>query len=403
MKSPLYILRCVVLSLITMLLGACGGAATDEVNEPSGALLRVEPLNNYPVNNSFQLITFSLVSGRGYDVEVVKLSYSTSLEDGRSVQASGIVAIPKDKVGASPLLSYQHATLFKDTAVPSNDPLFDKTPILAASAGFVAVAPDYIGYGDSKSLTHPYIQAVPSANSVVDLIRAAKAYLEQRDIALNEQLFLVGYSEGSYATIAAHRHIEANFSDELTVTASIAGGGPYDVRAMADRVILNETGLDSPAHFGYVVHAYERLYDLDNLTLRAIASPHHKTIDDYYDGSSAGSTINALLPRSTSELFNPYFQSEYAGLVGELALKYQLERNNVYDWTPKAPVKLFHGQNDRYVDYANASNALATMQANGATDVTLTDCSQVPSSHLNCAVEFATFATTYLFSAATDR
>ena len=197
MKSPLYILRCVVLSLITMLLGACGGAATDEVNEPSGALLRVEPLNNYPVNNSFQLITFSLVSGRGYDVEVVKLSYSTSLEDGRSVQASGIVAIPKDKVGASPLLSYQHATLFKDTAVPSNDPLFDKTPILAASAGFVAVAPDYIGYGDSKSLTHPYIQAVPSANSVVDLIRAAKAYLEQRDIALNEQLFLVGYSEGS--------------------------------------------------------------------------------------------------------------------------------------------------------------------------------------------------------------
>ena len=389
--------------LTASILTACGGSDRTESDAPAGSLISAVPMTDYEVNVSLRLIAFSVLSGRSYDVEVVKLTYHTELEEGLLVQASGIVAIPKFKTGPSPLLSYQHATIFKDSAVPSNDPLFDMTPILAASAGFVVVAPDYIGYGVSKSLTHPYIQAVPTANSVIDLVRAAKTYLQQRDVTLNNQLFLAGYSEGGYASLAAHQRMEAEFADEFTVTASIAGGGPYDIRSTADQVVLNEATLDSPAYFGYVVHAYDRLYDLDNLTLRAIASPHHMTVDNYYDGTSAGATINALLPRNTNELFNPYFQSEYAGIAGELSLKYRLEQNNVYDWKPEAPVKLFHGQNDNYVDYANASTALSAMQSNGAASVTLTDCSSVPSNHVNCGIEFATFATAYLFTVATDR
>ena len=392
----------VLLILISTLLVACGGSES-ESNATAGSLVKAEPLSDYTSDTQLRLITFSLRSGRSYDVEVVKLTYTTQLEDGYPVQASGIIAIPKSKAGASPLLSYQHSTLFKDSAVPSNDPLFDMTPILAASAGFVAVSPDYIGYGVSKSLTHPYTQAVPSANSVIDLIRAAKTYLEKRDVVLNGQLFLAGYSEGGYTTLAAHKRLEAEFADEFVVTASIAGGGAYDIRATADQIILNETSLNSPAYFGYLVHAYDRLYDLENLTLRAIASPHHRTIDNFYDGNSTGNMINALLPRNTSELLNPYFQSEYAGIAGELTLKYRLEQNNVYDWKPVAPVMLFHGQNDRHVGYFNATTTLAVMQANGAQSVTLTDCDAVPSSHINCGKEFATFLTSYLFDTATDR
>ena len=390
-----------LLFLATMALAACGGEESNKA--PVESLIHAEPLSDFISSTDFRLIAFSVLSRRNYDVEVVKLTYNTQLEEGLTVQASGIVAIPKYKEGPSPLLSYQHSTIFKDGSVPSNDPLFDMTPIMAASAGFVSVAPDYIGYGASKALTHPYLQAVPTANSVIDLIRAAKTYLQQREIELNDQLFLAGYSEGGYASLAAHQRIEAEFADEFTVTASIAGGGPYDIRATADQIILNESSLDSPAYFGYVVHAYDRLYDLDNLTLRAIASPHHLTIDNYYDGNSTGTMINTLLPRNTNELFNPYFQSEYAGIAGELMLKYRLEQNNVYDWTPVAPVQLFHGENDNYVDYANATTALTAMQSNGAEMVSLSNCSAIPSTHVNCGIEFATFVTDYLFSVATDR
>ena len=407
MKSLLRrINKFVPLFFATTFLLACGGGSdegADNLTATLGSFVKAEPLSDYAVSAYPSMLAFSAISGRSYDVEVVKITYNTALEAGDIVQASGIVAVPKAKSGSSPLLSYQHATLFKDTATPSNNPFFDKTPILAASAGFISVAPDYIGYGASKSLTHPYIQAVPSANSVIDLIRATKIYLAQRDIELNDQLFLAGYSEGGYVTLAAHQRIEAALADEFTVSASIAGGGPYDVRGMADHIILNATTLDSPAHFAYVVHAYDRLYELENLTLRAIASPHHMTIDNYYDGNSAASSIDAILTRNTNELFDPYFQSEYAGIAGELTLKYRLDQNNVYDWKPVAPVKLFHGQDDSYVRYENATTALATMQANGATSVTLTDCSAVQSSHVTCGAEFATFATNYLLTVATDR
>ncbi len=405
-KSLKRVSNFVLLFFIATALVACGGESDDNTNDSvgvAGTLINAEALNDYAVNASIRMMAFSLISSRSYDVEVVKLSYYTTLEAGVIVKASGIVALPKAKLGASPLLSYQHATIFKDTAAPSNDPLFDMTPILAASAGFVSVAPDYIGYGISKSLTHPYIQSIPTANSVIDLLRAAKSYLQGRGIVLNNQLFLAGYSEGGYATLAAHQRIESEFADEFTVTSSIAGGGPYDIRGTADHIILNETTLESPAYFGYVVHAYDRMYDLDNLTLRAIASPHHMTIDNYYDGNSTGSSINAILPRNTDELFNAYFQSDYAGIVGELRLKYYLEQNNVYDWKPAAPVMLFHGQNDTYVNYSNATTTLAAMQANGAASVTLTDCEAVPSTHVNCGIEFATFATAHLFDVATDR
>ena len=330
-------------------------------------------------------------------------TYNTALESGDIVVASGIVVLPLDKSGVSPMLSYQHTTIFHDESVPSNDHVQDMTPIFTASAGFVTVAPDYIGYGASKALSHPYIQAAPSANSVIDLIRAARTYLAQRDIGLNGQLFLAGYSEGGYVSMAAHQQMETLYSEEFPVTASVVGAGPYDVRGTVDEMLLNTTRINSPAYFGFIVHGYDRYYELDNLTLRAIASPHHMTVDEYYDGNSTSSAINSLLPRDTDELFNGYFLSDYAGITGELSLKYRLDENNVYNWAPKAPIRLYHGQNDETVPYSNSSTALTAMTANEASEVTLTDCEMVPSTHVNCAAGFATFATNYLLNASTDR
>ena len=377
--------------------------AANELSIEQGALLTSEVVAKYLVSDSLRLKTFSVLSGRSYDVEVVNLTYNTMLESGDIVAASGIVVLPLDKAGVSPLLSYQHTTVFHDGAVPSNDHVRDMTPILTASAGFVTVAPDYIGYGASNALTHPYIQSVPSANSVIDLIRAARIYLEQRNVGLNDQLFLAGYSEGGYVSMAAHQHMETLFPEEFPITASVIGAGPYDVRSTVDAMLLNTARINSPAYFGFIVHAYDRYYELDNLTLRAIASPHHMTVDEYYDGNSTSSAINSLLPRDPDELFNSYFLSDYAGITGELSLKYQLDKNNVYNWAPKAPISLYHGQNDETVPYANSSTALSTMTANEAFDVSLTDCEMVPSTHVNCAVGFATFALNYLLNTSMDR
>jgi pimeloyl-ACP methyl ester carboxylesterase len=397
-------MRLILILTTMLLLSACGGSSSnsDGDTEP-GALLRSSVLNEYKVSENTFLTLFSVISGRNYDVKVVKLVYKTTLENGDKVNASGIVAIPQGKTTPSPMLSYQHGTIFLDSAVPSNNPSFDTSPLLAASAGFVVVATDYIGYGESKSLTHPYIQAIPSANSVIDLLRAARSYLQSQSVELNQQLFLAGYSEGGYATIAAHQRMQTLYADEFTVTASIAGAGPYDVRGMTDEILLNQSTLSQPAYFSFVVHAYDTWYDLDNLTLRAIQSPYDRVLDSRYNGDYSSAAVNSVLPRAKDELFDPAFLSEYAGLAGELTLKYRLEDNNVYDWAPSAPVRLFHGQNDDIVPYQNAATALASMQANGAADVTLDDCNAVPSTHVNCAASFALYLTSYLLSEAEGR
>lgn len=390
-----------------LLLSACVGSEKDKeaVQEPTerGALLSSKPLTEYRANDGLGFAVLALGAGRSYDIEVVKLTYSTELESGDTVTASGTISFPKNKTGASPLLSYQHATIYHNDSVPSNDPKFDLTPVFAATAGFVAVAPDYIGYGTSSNLPHPYIQAVPSANSVVDLIRAARTYVEQKGISLNDQLFLAGYSEGAYTSMAAHQQMETDFPDEFLVAANVIGGGPYDVRGTVDELLLNTTRINSPSVIGFMVHAYDRYYELDNLTLRAVASPHHMTVDNYFDNYRTGSAINSVLPRNSDELFNSYFLSEYAGIAGELTLKYQLDQNNVYDWAPKAPIRMFHGANDETVPYANSIKAVSVMNENEGVDVTLKDCESIPSTHVKCAAGFAIFALDYLLDESVDR
>lgn len=398
-------MRLVFILTTLLLLSACGGGS-DQSNagdSAPGSLLSSSVLQESKVDENTYLKVFSVVSGRSYDVKVVRLVYATTLESGDTVKASGTVAIPTGKVTPSPLLSYQHGTIFLGSAVPGNNPSFDVSPLLAASAGFVVVAPDYIGYGESKALTHPYIQAIPTANSVIDLLRAARSYLQAQTIALNQQLFLAGYSEGGYATIAAHQRMQMLYPEEFKVTASIAGGGPYDVRGTADEALLNQSGLSQPAYFGFVVHAYDTWYDLDNLTLRAVQSPYDQVLNARYDGNYTATAINSVLPRSKDELFSPAFLSEYAGVAGELVLKYRLEANTVYDWAPDAPVRLFHGQNDEVVFYQNAITAMAEMKARGAVDVTLEDCNAAPSNHVNCAAAFAQYLSNYLLSEAEGR
>lgn len=387
-------------------LSACGGSEKDSGKVQSferGALLSSRTIAQYETPSTLSFAALAVGTGRAYDIEVVELTYNTALESGDIVEASGTISFPKNKTGASPLLSYQHATIFSDGAVPSNDPTFDFTPAYAATAGFVVVAPDYIGYGASKSKTHPFLQATPSANSVIDLIRAARLFVAERGLSLNNQLFLAGYSEGAYVSMAAHQHMESFHADEFTVTGSVIGGGPYDVRGTVDDMLLNPQRIKSPATIGYMVHAYDRYYELDNLTVRAIASPHHLTVDGYYDGSRSSTAINGMLPRATDELFDSFFLSSYAGIAGELTLKHHLNENNVYNWAPAAPIRLFHGADDAIVPYANSVQAASRMNEYEGVDVTLTDCESVQSTHVNCAAGYATFALKYLLDESTDR
>lgn len=231
------------------------------------------------------------------------------------------------------------------------------------------------------------------------MLRASKAFLAEQNIQINDQLFLAGYSEGGYATIALQREIQQNLSSEFTVTASAAGAGPYDLSESAE-FLANLTNNDNPSFMNFVVKAYDSVYNLNSID-EIYQEPFRNIINTSFDGSRSGSQIDALLPSITADLFEAEFLAKLQNSSATHPLKDALALNNVYDWKPTSPTRLYHGTQDEIVPYSNSVKAFETMQANGATEVSLRNCSL--SGHAACAVPYALDALSFLNTYANDR
>ncbi len=301
-----------------------------------------------------------------YAVDAYKLTYTTLDATGHVVQASGLVAIPR-KTGnsPSPVLSYQHATIKTDAGAPSNHATADEPAILFASLGYLVSAADYVGYGASKNSSHPYLLAAPTAAAVLDFLNVSSQWRQSRAIADNGQLFLTGYSEGAYASMATLRHMTQNRTGALPV-ATFVGAGPYSVtRALDD--LLSEVRARNPV-------------------LGALISPgllKHLGANDRANVSNL--LLAATLGDQADIRFNTTFLDNY---LNDDAQTIQTQ-SDVFDWTPQSPIIFFHGRDDETVSYANTDLAYQAMLRRGAgAQLERIDCPLRPASHLGCVPPF---------------
>ncbi len=303
-----------------------------------------------------------------YDVDNHRLEYLTSDAQGRPIVASGLVSVPVKAPGArSPVLSYQHGTTFVDAEAPSNHATADEAGVILASLGYIVIAPDYVGYGVSKGAPHPYLLWAPSAAATVDLITAAQTWRRQQAVADNGQLFLTGYSEGGYTTVAAQRALQASATSPQPL-AVVAGAGPYDVRVTLDTLLAHvRTELPSLAPV------------LDPGVLRFLSAADRNRLRD--------ALMKQLRPDDADVAFDNTMLDLY--LADDTTAIAQ--RASVHDWAPAAPLRLFHGRDDQTVPFAASTTTLQAMRARGASDLTLTECTEVPSSHIGCVPQFLVF------------
>ncbi len=306
-----------------------------------------------------------------YAVQAWRLTYLTVDGEGRQVVASGLVGIPQKPANAlSPVLSYQHATIQRQADAPSSLTQLGDPPVVLASLGYIVAAADYVGYGVSAGAPHPYLMSAPSASAVIDFLTAAKHWRQTQHVPDNKQLFLTGYSEGGYVTVAAHRALQAGTSTHRNdLVRVVAGAGPYDVGATLDQLI--EIMRRDYFPLGYL---------LDPGFLRHLGDTDRRHARELLMALLVGDDADAVF--SPTVIDN--FLDDNRAAIDSLS--------SVSDWAPQVPLDLFHGRDDRTVPYLSATKTLQSMQARGAGNlVTLTDCVAQPAGHSQCVLPYWRF------------
>lgn len=289
---------------------------------------------------------------------------------GEAIEASGLLAVPQNTPTVPALVSAQHGTMFKAADAPSNFPATFSGFELIGAAGYITVIPDFIGYGVSSDIFHPYYDEEHSARAVVDMLKAAKYFLQQEKIISNGNLFLVGYSEGGYVTLAAQKEIESNPAHDLSLTAVAAGAGGYDLAGMMNEISTTSTYAD-PAFLAFILQAYNITYDWERPLTDFFAEPYASNIPNLFDGTRIREEINSELTNAPASLFTPDFYAALQSTTAEPELRAAIAANSLLDWVPKSPTRLYHGTEDEAVFFQTSVTTFETFQAEGATNVEL--------------------------------
>ncbi|WP_433227338.1 alpha/beta hydrolase family protein [Actinomadura formosensis] len=136
------------------------------------------------------------------------ITYTSEGVGGKRITVSGTVAVPKGRAprGGWPVLSWAHGTTgTADICAPSADaadgPAHDYLSVTEAyldkwvAHGFAVVQTDYEGLGTPGG--HPYMNGVSEANTVTDIVRAAR----RADPRIGRDWFVAGHSQGGQATL----------------------------------------------------------------------------------------------------------------------------------------------------------------------------------------------------------
>ncbi len=357
---------------ITILFSACSQEEVPpEDNEPVFLSDYVE-LTEIPTNTIKLFASFlglgELTNQIRYDITLYKISYWSTYQ-GEPILASGLLAVPNGVNETFPLLSAHHGTIFSEEDAPSNFQLPNHVSgfEFLASLGYITLIPDYIGYGESQEVLHPYYDFQATATAITDFIQAGKEFLPEISVEENGQLFLLGYSEGGYATVATQKAIEENPGLNLKVTAAAAGAGGYDIENMVTQISKQET-YPFPAYLALVVSGYNTTNQWNRPLTDFFNEPYANRLSTAFDGSNNGITINQQLNDTIQVLFAPDFLDGLNNKTETIFFD-ALQANNVHNWKPDSPLRLYHEQDDEIIPISDSENTFAQMKDNGATQV----------------------------------
>ena len=281
-------------------------------------------------------------------VEVYKITYKTTFK-GQSVNASGVVALP-DVDGDFPVLSYQNGTNTLHRKSPSEDTDNELFRILEmmGSTGFIISIPDYLGFGESADMFHPYLHRESTVQSVTDMLEAVREFIDDKDgMSLNNDLYLAGYSQGGWATMQVQQAIETDASFPFNLKASACSAGPYNLVRLNEYVVEQEK-YDMPYFLAYIFNSYLKL-GLETPIDSVFQEPFADKIITMFDGQTSGDLLNDQLTTSIADLFTIDYLNGWNTDNSYAPVLSMLNENSVLNFVPTVATKLFYGTADTYV------------------------------------------------------
>lgn len=343
-----------------------------------------------------------------YSISTYKVWYLTTGINGQPDTATGLVVFPVVENKPLPLLCYQHGTVNDPGDVPSERKGGWELAGVGASLGYVALAPDYLGLGESRGF-HPYVHAATEASAAIDLLYATKEFAEKLKFPLDGQLFLTGYSQGGHASMALHRELERNYTQQFPVTAAAHLSGPYSISGETFKRLLSDEPYYYVGYTAWVALSYNQMYQIYPDIEQLLKQPYADMAKQFYRheidlNNLNKNLIDTLIKRYGKPIPRLMFQDSLLESFGKnpnhpflLAMR----DNDVYDWTPQAPTRLFYCKADDQVTYRNSILADSIMQLRGAKDVDAMDVKS-DANHGQC-VEPAVIQTVFFFAAVQAR
>lgn len=305
------------------------------------------------------------------DINIHKIIYTTPYQ-GENIKASGLVYMPA-QAGDYPVICFQNGTNTEHSKAPSVSAYSEVLFMLqsVASMGYIVVIPDYIGFGESQELLHPYLHAESTTQSILSMLRAVNEFTEGENTYAKptRDLFIFGYSQGGWATMLLQKEIETRHASEFNLVASVCAAGPYSLEYM-NEYILNLAEYPTPYFLASLINTYTTIGLVTNPLTDFIPEPYASQIPALFDGKHSASSINEALTTRLSDLLTSDFKNNYLTSNKFASFKSALSANSVKvaDWQVATPTRLFHGEEDRIIPVSISRKIMQDLKNAGTSD-----------------------------------
>ncbi|MDU0342628.1 alpha/beta hydrolase family protein [Bosea rubneri] len=296
-------------------------------------------------------------------IRLYRVRYASVIPErgNRPTLASGLVAVPDTSATSFPLVSYQHGTVYGKQQVPSVPEQSPETQLMLAQfagQGYVVIGADYFGLGDS---TEPegYMVKASHQQATHDMLEASRTVLAELKIATPE-LFLAGWSQGGFVTMAMLERLEAVGQP---VKAAVTASAPVDVFAALNGFLNYPREIDASwvtSLFILSSFSFENYYGVPGLARSLLNDAYYDVSRKAYERQpfDAAQVPTDLRKLIRAEYFDPQFfaNSAYGRLVAT---------TQAYRWVVGTPVRNFYGEADEAIRTELGQLAMRYQQALG--------------------------------------